>query len=70
MANLSADNTCTIPCDYVEWPFSFDHGTTDVTELPFIVIKWHYIEKREWLPLRLLAGKHYYHSHPLISHHL
>jgi len=36
--------------------FLFEHGITNVTELPSIVIKWHYIEKRERLPLRLLAG--------------
>jgi len=36
--------------------FLFEHGITNVKELPSIVIKWHYIEKREWLPLCLLPG--------------
>ena len=42
---------------------SIEHGITDLQELSAIVIKWYDNEKREWLPLPLLASRQYYDYH-------
>ena len=41
---------------------SIEHGITDLQELSSIIIKWYHNETKEWLPLSVLPGKHYYRS--------